>query len=117
MTLASALTTMIFNKVLDRLLKPDVPVNTTSAPVVAREVVDEIAPIIVNQINAEPLHKSRIFRGVLIVGAGILGSVFGLTVTDGDLEQGISAVTTIVEAVGILYVLYGRLTSKGPPRI
>lgn len=117
MTLAETVFTQVFNRVLDRITAANVPVTSSEATKVAQEVTKEIAPVILNQTNTEPLYKSRIIRGALLVIIGLVGGFFGVNFTDGDLEQGIHAITSIAEAVGILYVLYGRLTTKGTPRI
>ena len=117
MSLQEVIFTQVFNKVLDRLLKPEVPVRNADAPAVAKQITQDLAPVIVNQTNNEPLYKSRIMRGLFIAAAGVLGSWFRVQITDGDLEQGIHAITTLIEAIGIIYALYGRVTSKGTPQI
>lgn len=117
MALAETVFTQVFNHVLDRITAANVSVTSAEASKVAQEVTKGLAPVILNQTNTEPLYKSRIMRGALLVVAGLIGGFLGINFTDGDLEQGIHAITSLAEAVGILYVLYGRLTTKGTPRI
>lgn len=117
MAIAEIIFTQVFNKVLERILKPDVPVSNADANRVASAVTKELAPVILNQTNSEPLHKSRIMRGLLLAAVGVVGGFLGLNITEGDLEQGIHAVTALIEVIGILYAVYGRITSKGTPKI
>src|SRR5690606_37724160 len=105
MAIAEVIFTQVFNKVLERILKPDVPVSDVDANRIASVVTKELAPVLLNQTNSEPLYKSRIMRGLLLAGVGVLGQFLGINITDGDLEQGIHAVTALIEVVGILYAI------------
>lgn len=107
----------VFKKVLEVLDRPGTPTITGSEQQVAAEVTQAIAPVVVNQTNNEPLWKSRILRGALLALAGLAGGYLGIQFTDGDLDTGLKAVTDLVTALGVLYSIYGRLTSKAAPKL
>jgi len=118
MNLKTVIFTEVFKQVLDVVKRPDVPVQGSANEVqVAKEVTEKLAPVILNQTNNEPLWKSRILRGAGIALVGLAGGYLGINISDGDLEGGIKAVTDLVTALGVLYAIYGRLTSKGTPKL
>lgn len=102
----------VFDRVLDTVKKPSVPVTAGDERTVAVAVAKELAPIVENATNSEPWHKSRIFRGLIVAGAGYLGSKIGLVIGEGDVTVIIEAVAAIVEAGGVLYAAYGRIVGS-----
>jgi hypothetical protein len=106
----------VFDRVLDTVSRPSVPVTSGAEREVAKAVANEIAPVIVNATNSEPWYQSRILRGLIVAGAGYLGTKIGLVIGEGDVTVIINAVAAIVEAAGIIYAAYGRIVgaSKKP---
>ncbi len=118
-TLAEALGGMIFNRVLDTLLKPDVPVENSKAEKVAaeitREIRAEIKPVVENATNAEPWYRSRIYIGLIAAGLGAIAQQFGVQVSGEDIQLVTNSIPEIVQAIGtlaeiggLLYAAYGR---------
>jgi len=116
MALVESIFTSVFDKVLTRILKDDVPVSTSEAEQVAAAVTKEIAPVVVNATNAEPWYQSRIFRGLLVAIVGYLGSKLGLVIGESEVADLINIGAAIFEAGGLLYAWYGRVVgaSKKP---
>ncbi len=117
MDMRSVIFTEVFKRVVDVLEKPGVPTVRGTEDQVAADITKVIAPVIENQTNNEPLWKSRILRGAVLALVGLAGGYLGLQISDGDLEGGVKAVTDLITAVGVLYSIYGRLTSKGTPKL
>lgn len=118
MDFKTIIATELFKKVLEVVQRPDVPVHgTRDEEIVAARVAEKLAPVIQNQTNQEPLWKSRIMRGSLLALLGLAGGYLGINLSDGDVEGGIKAITDLVSALGVLYAIYGRVTSKGTPKL
>lgn len=115
--LKDALFKLIFDRALRAVQREDVPVAATAEQQVALAVANQVAPVLENQLNQEPLWKSRVIRGGLLVLLGAAGGFFGLQLSDGDAEQTIHLVSTLIEVGGAAYALYGRITSKPAPKI
>lgn len=105
----------IFNRTLETLLRPSVPVSNSSAKEVAREVTQQIAPVIVNATNAEPWYRSRIYLGLIAAGLGAVASHFGVQISGADIQLITNSIPEllqlggeIVEIGGLLYAAYGR---------
>lgn len=106
----------IFDRVLDTVSKPSVPVASGAEREVAKAVAKEISPVVVNATNSEPWHQSRIFRGLLVAALGYLGSKLGLVIGESDVTELINIGAALVEAGGLAYAWYGRVVgaSKKP---
>lgn len=114
-TLAETIGNMIFNRTLDTLLDPNVPVKNSEAPLVAKRVEQAIKPVVVNATNSEPWYRSRIYIGLIAAGLGAIAQHFGVQISGSDIQlvtnsipEVVQAVGTIAEAIGLLYALYGR---------
>lgn len=88
----------------------------TIEPAVTKAVEKEIAPIIENQTNNEPLWKSRVMRGTVGTIVVIAATAFADWYSDGVITtEAISGYVTA--AMTAAYAVYGRLTSKAAPTI
>lgn len=122
-TIVDSLIGAVFDKALDTLRKPSVPVSNAEAPQVAREVTAAIEPVITNAVNAEPWYKSRIYLGLIVAGIGAVAQHFGVQVSGSDLQLVTNSVPELIqlvgslgEIVGLLYAAYGRIVgSRKPP--
>jgi hypothetical protein len=106
-TLMDAIGVAIFNRAIDAISKPSVPVSNADAATVAREVTAAVKPIVTNATNSEPLYQSRVFLGSLaavLVSAGDLLAMFAA----GDFDAG-RAAPSIATLLGAGFALYGRL--------
>lgn len=108
----TALTTVAADKKND-LAQKDVAKATA---VVAKEIKEQVEPVIENQTNQEPVWKSRILRGAVIGLLGLMATVFKDYNDDGTIP-----LTDLygygTTALGFIYVIYGRLTSAGTPTV
>lgn len=105
---------ILIQATIDRLARPGEP-----APKVDKQTVKEIVRDVtqapeVQEVAAaaKPWWMSKTVwssAGVVVVS---LGSVVGLSVTTGDVEEAYTAVSSIVTAVLALVAIYGRLTAK-----
>jgi hypothetical protein len=95
------------------LAAKDIP---TATKTVTDEVQKQVAPVIENQMNQEPVWKSRILRGAVV---GLLS--LGATVLKDYNDDGVIPITDMygygTTALGLIYVIYGRLTGSGTPTI
>ena len=114
-TIAEAIGSMIFSRVLDTLLKPEVPVSDVYAEKVAAQITKEVAPVVENATNSEPWYRSRIYLGLIAAGLGAIAQQFGVQVSGEDIQlvtnsvpEIVQAVGTIMEVAGLLYAAYGR---------
>lgn len=116
MALAEIIFGQVFDKVLETVKKPSVPVSSGAEKAVAQAVAEKIAPIVVNASNAEPWFRSRVFIGLITAGVGYVGSKAGLVTGEGDVTQIIDIIASIVQAGGLAYAWYGRVVgaSKKP---
>lgn len=118
-SIAEAIGTMIFNRTLDTLLKPDTPVNDAQAEKVAAQITRDLKPVVVNAANAEPWYQSRIYLGLIAAGLGAIAQHFGVQISGADIQlvtnsvpEIVQAVGTLAEAAGLLYALYGRIVGS-----
>lgn len=107
--MASTIFDSIFNRTKDVLTQDSVPVSNTVAPEVARQVAKAIAPVVENATNQEPWYRSRIYLGLITAAVGLIASKIGVTITQSDVSLVLENGGTIVEALGGLYALYGRI--------
>lgn len=95
------------------LAAKDIPAATKT---VTDAVKEQIAPVIENQTNQEPVWKSRVLRGAVV---GLLG--LAATVMKDYNDDGTIPLTDLygygTTALGFIYVIYGRLTGSGTPSI
>jgi chemotaxis response regulator CheB len=112
MALVESIFTTVFDKVLTRILKDDVPVSTSEAEKVASAVTKEIAPVVVNATNSEPWYQSRILIGLLVAVGGYIGSKAGMVIDEGTIRDGLNILATIFEAGGLAYAWYGRVVGS-----
>ncbi|AKR54335.1 hypothetical protein XM25_00640 [Devosia sp. H5989] len=92
----------------------DVPVADHDVKQVADAVAEKIAPIIVNEANAEPWYQSRVTIGALVsIGTGI-AALFGVIVSPQDAELIIGIGVAGGTVIGGLITLYGRWKAKKP---
>ena len=106
-TLLSAITNGITDRILGRLLDPNVPVKDVDAPRVAAAVAREVAPVIQNATNNEPLIKSRVFwgsTGSVLAAASDLAIMYATNSWD---QQRL--ITDLVVLSGAVFALYGRI--------
>ena len=103
----------IRDRIHDKLTDPNVPVENRNAPAVADAIAREVAPVIRNATNAEPLHQSRVFLGSMsaLIGAAIV-------IVDQLTKRQIDPVTlgpAIAVILGAGLSLYGRLRTGLKP--
>jgi hypothetical protein len=123
-TLFDVLMGKVFDRTLETVLKPSVPVPDSAAPQVAHEVTSAVKPIIENATNSEPWYKSRIYIGLIVAGVGAIAQHFGVQVSGSDLKlitdsvpELIQLVGSAAELIGILYATYGRIVGASKPPI
>jgi len=112
MSVADIIFGQVFEKVLETVKKPSVPVEKQDERAVAQAVTEKIAPIVVNASNSEQWWKSRIFIGLITAGVGYVGSKVGLVIGEGDVTQIIDIAASIVQAAGLAYAWYGRVVGS-----
>ena len=112
MSVADIIFGQVFEKVLETVKKPSVPVEKQDERAVAQAVTEKIAPIVVNASNSEPFWKSRIFLGLATAILGFIGSKLGLVINDSDVTEIINIGAAIVEAAGLAYAWYGRVVGS-----
>lgn len=106
-TLAEAIGTMIFNRTLDTLLKPDVPVQNAQAEKVAAQVTRDLAPVVTNATNSEPLHQSRVAIGSVGAVLAALADLAAMYASgEWDMQR---VITDLVVIAGAGFALYGRI--------
>lgn len=106
-TLADAIGNMIFRRTLDTLLKPDTPVNDANAEKVAAQVTRDLAPVVTNATNSEPLYQSRVAIGASVP---ILAAITDLATMYASGEWDMQRVITdLVVLAGAAFALYGRI--------
>lgn len=106
-TIAEAIGTMIFSRVLDTLMKRDVPVDNSQAEKVAAQVSRDLTPVVTNATNAEPLHQSRVFWGST---GSVLAALSDLAMmyATGEWDQQ-RIITDLVIISTAAFALYGRI--------
>jgi len=109
MAIAEVIFGQVFERVLDTITRPSVPVSDRDAREVAKAVAKEVAPVVVNATNSEPWYQSRILRGLLAAGLGWLLSKAGLILTEGELSEIVTIVASLIEAAGLAYAWFGRV--------
>lgn len=106
-TLMDAIGTAIFNRTVDAISQPNVPVDNAHASQVAREVTAAVKPIVTNATNSEPLWQSRVAVGS--IGA-VLGAAADLAAmyaaNDWDTQR---IITDLVVLTGAGFALFGRI--------
>lgn len=88
---------------------------------ITEKVTKEVAAVVVNQTNQEPLWRSRVVwgTGVAILSSLAAGAGYAITALDQQVVvdsamEGIKAVGTLIAIGANLYALYGRLFAKKP---
>lgn len=105
---------LILPEILKALKRDDVPVSSSQAVSVANKIAAEVAPVIVNQANAEPWYQSRVILGSLVtVGVGLAG-LFGMVISPDDAALITSVAVSAGAVISGLFTLYGRLVAKKP---
>lgn len=108
-TVADILGKAVFDKALDVMLDPNVPISDAQAPTVARKVEAAIKPIVVNATNSEPWYQSRVILGALVgVIASALG-VAGIVIDEQTRNELVVLIPVLISTGGSLYALYGRI--------
>lgn len=114
MTLVGTAMQIVLPVILKELLKPGTPVDDYDAPLVAQKAAEAVAPLLVNQANAEPWYQSRVTWGALVsIGTG-LATLAGFAIGPDDVEQIMVIGTAGGTLVGGLLTLYGRWKAKKP---
>jgi len=114
MTLVGTAVQIVLPVILKELLKPGTPVSNFDAPMVAQKTAEAIAPMLVNQANAEPWYQSRVTWGALVsIGTG-LATLAGFAVAPEDAELVIGIGMAGGTLIGGLLTLYGRWKAKKP---
>lgn len=123
-TLADVLLDRIFQRTVETLVKPSVPVDDRVAPEVAERVTEAIKPVVTNAVNAEPWYKSRIYLGLITAGIGAVAQHFGVQVSGSDLQLITNSIPELVqlggsllEILGLLYAAYGRIVGASKPPV
>lgn len=99
----------VFDKVLETVSKPSVPVSNGSEKAVAQAVTDKIAPIVVNATNSEPWYQSRVILGALVAIIGSALGAVGIALDEETRQQIIVIIPVVISTAGSLYALYGRI--------
>lgn len=99
----------VFDKVLDTVAKPNVPVAQADERKVAQAVAKEVAPIVVNAQNAEPWYQSRVILGALVAIISSIAGAVGIVIDEDTRQQFITLVPVVISTVGAIYALYGRI--------
>lgn len=106
-TLMDAIGTAIFNRTVEAITRPNVPVDNANASQVAREVTAAVKPIVTNATNQEPLYQSRIAIGSAGAVLGALADLAAMYASnDWDMQR---VITDIVVVAGAGFALYGRI--------
>lgn len=123
-TLADMLLDKIFQRTVETLTKPSVPVDDSVAPEVAKKVTQAIKPVVENATNSEPWWKSRIYLGLITAGLGAVAQHFGVQVSGSDLQLITNSIPeliqlggSVLELIGLLYAAYGRIVGASKPPI
>lgn len=114
-TLADMLLDRIFQRTVETLTKPSVPVDDSVAPEVAKKVTQAIKPVVENATNSEPWYKSRIYIGLIISGIGVVGSRFGINIPGTEIDGIVTIVLQVMEVAGLIFATYGRLVGASKP--
>lgn len=106
----------VFEKVLDTVSKPSVPVTKSDERVVAQAITKELAPIVVNASNSEPWWQSRVILGALVAIVSSIAGAVGIVIDEDTRQQFITLVPVVISTAGAIYALYGRIVgaSKKP---
>lgn len=82
--------------------------------IVAQEIEERAE--MVGAINKAPAVKSflesKTIIGVFISLLPTIGALFGVEITVGDVERGAEGVDHILQGIGALLAIYGRVTAK-----
>jgi len=63
--------------------------------------------------DTKPWYASTgVWGSVVAIGAGLVGTVWGINVTEADQTAIVTGVTTIVGGIGGMIALWGRLRAK-----
>lgn len=112
MALAEIIFGQVFEKVLDTVSKPSVPVTKKDEQAVAQAVTKELAPIVVNASNAEPWYQSRVILGALVAIIGSALGALGIALDEETRQQIIVIIPVVISTAGSIYALYGRIVGS-----
>lgn len=106
----------VFDRVLDTVTRPSVPVTSGAEKAVAQAVAKEVAPIVVNAQNAEPWYQSRVILGALVAIISSIAGAVGIVIDEDTRQQFVTLIPVVVSTIGSIYALYGRIVgaSKKP---
>lgn len=112
------------NKAADAKSVPMTQADADKAkPVVTKEVehqlkeqIKEVQDVVDNQLNQEPLWKSRVIRGCIATIFGTLWVAYNQYSDQGTIPFN-DLYAYGVAIAGSIFTIYGRLTSKGTPTI
>lgn len=80
----------------------------------ARQIAQDANPVLVNKTNAEPWYRSRVIQGLLITFVGSLARIFDLPIGGDETVLIVNGFAAAMEFGGIVWALYGRLSTKPP---
>lgn len=84
-------------------------------PIITREVVKAVEPILAHATNNEPWYQSRVTWGAIIAAASpIVGQIVGHQFSDEEQQLAAGIATAIGAAIGGAITLYGRWKAKKP---
>lgn len=106
-TLMDAIGTAIFNRTVEAISQPNVPVDNANASQVAREVTAAVKPIVANATNSEPLYQSRVAIGSVGAVLGAAADLAAMYASNSWEQQRI--ITDLVVLAGAAFALYGRI--------
>ena len=91
-----------------------IPVPGNERKEIIDQVIDKVAPVVLNQTNNEPWYQSRVTIGALLaVLSGLLGA-FGYALPDELRGQILEIVIAAGPVIGGAVALYGRWVAKKP---
>ena len=112
----TSIATSVLLPIIERTLRRDnVPVDNRVAPQVARDLANDLAPVLVNKTNNEPWYQSRVTWGALVsIGTGLGTLLFGVMWQPQDAELIIAIGTAAGTVVGGGITLWGRWKARKP---
>ncbi|GGA45769.1 hypothetical protein [Pelagibacterium lentulum] len=78
----------------------------------AERIAQDANPVLVNQTNQEPWYRSRVIQGLLITAIGSAARILDLPIGGDETVLIVNGFAAAMEFGGIIWALYGRLSTK-----
>lgn len=110
-TIATA--SKIRHVVEDMAMDPTSTVTNRDIGKITGKITNEIAPMLINASNNEPIYQSRVFWGTLIASIGTIVKPFTGELFDAAQAAAYAdSLATIGQLVGLGIVIYGRFFAQ-----